>query len=157
MSEKQTRILARELVRKLRGGEVIALRGELGTGKTTFVRGMAEALGVRERVKSPTFLLMTVYPVEKCDRAQLDEIGVGQIKNFVHVDCYRLNHANDLLDIGLDEYLGRKDTIVAIEWPERMPDVLPDKTITVAMEHRGNNERLLTISAKGGSAFGRDN
>ncbi len=100
----------------LRGrGAVIALHGDLGAGKTTFVQGLAAALGVSRPVTSPTFTLVGEYPLP----------GGGLL---VHMDLYRLRPGTDLDSIGFDEYVN-SGAIVAIEWAERAKDVLPPSTI----------------------------
>ncbi len=107
-SAAATKKLGRTLGAKLRGGEVLALQGTLGSGKTTFVKGLAKALGVKQVITSPTFVLMKVYPAHR-----------GRIRQFVHVDCYRVPGA-ELTHIGLSDYLGDQHTVVAIEWAGKL-------------------------------------
>jgi tRNA threonylcarbamoyladenosine biosynthesis protein TsaE len=106
-SPDQTKKIAAEFAATIRGGEVIALEGELGAGKTTFVQGFVEALGGSTPVHSPTFTLMNLY-----------EIPSGPIKTVVHVDFYRIEKPEELEEIGLEEFFGRKDVVVLIEWPK---------------------------------------
>ena len=108
--------LAEQLAARLPHGGVIALQGELGAGKTTFVQGLARALGIARPVTSPTFTLVGEYPG-------------GRIL-LVHMDLFRLRSPDDLLTIGFQEYLERK-ALVAVEWPERAGDLLPQETIWV--------------------------
>lgn len=115
-SERETLALARHFASKLRGGEVVALVGELGAGKTTFVRGLASYFGIREPVRSPTFTLMHVHCVPRSN-VKCQMLGVRQL---VHVDAYRIKNARELRAIGIEEYLGRPDTIVLIEWADRV-------------------------------------
>mgnify|MGYP005849805013 CR=1 FL=1 len=112
-----TQDLAKKLATTLQGGEVLALAGNLGSGKTTFVQGLAIALGVKDNVNSPTFVLMKVY-----------EANYGQIKQLVHIDTYRLSTADELLAIGLDDYLHQNDTVVVIEWADKIRQILPKQT-----------------------------
>jgi tRNA threonylcarbamoyladenosine biosynthesis protein TsaE len=107
---------AARVVAELPNGGVVALQGDLGAGKTTFVQGMARALGVLRPVTSPTFALCGEYP----DGHRL----------LVHMDLYRLHDPDDLLTIGFQEYLERQ-ALVAIEWPERAGDLLPPDTLWV--------------------------
>ncbi|MFY9484858.1 MAG: tRNA (adenosine(37)-N6)-threonylcarbamoyltransferase complex ATPase subunit type 1 TsaE [Patescibacteria group bacterium] len=107
----QTVDAGRALAKKMSGGELLLLTGELGSGKTTFVKGLAQGLGVKEDVRSATFLLMTPYSAHK----QL---------TFVHVDGYRLTKPDEVRSIGLQDYLGRPDVVVAIEWPQRLKPMI---------------------------------
>ena len=103
---------------RLPNGGVIALQGELGAGKTTFVQGLARALGITRPVTSPTFTLVGEYP--------------GGRLPLIHMDLYRLRSPDDLLVIGFPEYLER-NALVAIEWPDRAGDLLPPETIRVTI------------------------
>lgn len=134
-SEKETAELASQLAGQLKGGELLALYGNLGAGKTVFVQALANALGVKEKITSPTFVLMKVY-----------DIKYQQADKFVHVDCYRLNGQEDLLDIGLGDYLNYDNIIVAIEWADKIK-LLPDNTIRVQMELLGENKRKIIIDS----------
>lgn len=118
--DEATQKVAAQLARTLKGGEVIALYGELGAGKTTFVKGLARALGVTDVVTSPTFVLMNEYRAHS-----------KKISRLVHIDCYRLDRPGQLTEIGGDEYFGEAHTVVAIEWPERANTVLPKDAIRI--------------------------
>lgn len=110
--------LAARLVKQWRGGDVIGLVGELGSGKTTFAQGVAKALGIKRPVRSPTFLRMQVYKIPK--RSTL-----YPVRYFVHVDAYRIKKPEQLLELGLEDYLGCKDTLIVIEWAEKVKKILP--------------------------------
>ena len=97
------------MARELKGGEIIALVGHLGSGKTTFIKGLAKGLGVKDTITSPTFVLMKIYKTKH-----------KSIRKFVHVDCYRVPGI-ELASIGLTDYLNQPDTVVAIEWAEKLP------------------------------------
>lgn len=109
-SEIETRGLAARFAASLRGGEVVELEGDLGSGKTTFVRGVAEALGAKVRVKSPTFTIMNEYPVAH-----------GSIKRMIHLDLYRFESDSQIEALALDDYR-RPDTVIFIEWPDKLSD-----------------------------------
>ena len=111
-TEQSTEDLAAGLARAMTGGEVLALVGELGAGKTAFCRGLAKGLKVTETVNSPTFVVMRVYDIKK-----------AKVKQFVHIDAYRLNQGRELADIGVLDYLGQGDTITAIEWADKVKDL----------------------------------
>lgn len=108
---QQTINLGRALGRTLRGGEVLLLTGELGSGKTTFAKGVAQGLGVRDDITSPSFIVLAHY------RARHG-------RTFVHVDGYRLSKADEARSIGLEDYFGRADSVVAIEWPARLKPLI---------------------------------
>jgi tRNA threonylcarbamoyladenosine biosynthesis protein TsaE len=128
-NEKETSAFAEKFAKKLRGGEVIGLVGELGAGKTVFTKGLAHGLGISERVQSPTFLLMKVYEVRPSTR-----LG-RKIKNLVHVDAYRISNANELVDIGLLDWLGQPGVVTVIEWADKVPGLLRGKkAIKIKME-----------------------
>lgn len=114
-TEKDTQKLARSIAKSLKGGEIIALSGELGAGKTTFTQYLAEALGVKEHVNSPTFVIMRIYKTSK-----------RPLHDFVHVDAYRLDNDSDLETIGLDQYIGQPHAVVVVEWAERLPHLIKD-------------------------------
>lgn len=108
-SAEDTQLFANELVQKLRGGETILLQGELGSGKTTFVQGLADALDITDPVRSPTFILRQDFSVA----------NHPTITRLVHIDLYRLDESADLSSIDLDETLRDPHTLTVIEWPER--------------------------------------
>ena len=127
--EADTAAAGEQLAHALRPGDVVLLSGELGAGKTAFVRGLARALGVPEEdVTSPTFTLVQEY--------RAPEVVL------FHVDLYRLS-PREVDDLGLDEMMG--EGILAIEWPDRWIDP-PSVVYDVRIEHRGADQRLVRIS-----------
>ena len=132
-SEQQTYELARKFSVNLKGGEVIALYGDLGAGKTVFVRGLAAGLGVKDIVKSPTFVIM------KCFR--------GIRLNLCHIDAYRLQTGTELEDIGAMDFFGKPKTVTVIEWAERIPEILEKSSmmIKVHIDHLTENRRRINI------------
>ena len=129
-SETETSVVGRDLARALRAGDVVLLHGELGAGKTAFVRGLAEGLGVPpEEVSSPTFTLIQEY-------------RGGRLPLF-HVDLYRLDDVREIEDLGLDE-IGR-DAIMAIEWAEKLRR-RPSGAVEVSIEHGEGNVRTIRLA-----------
>ncbi len=131
-SPEETRSLARQIGESLKGGEIVLLYGDLGVGKTVFVQGLAEGLGVPEDyyVVSPSFSLINEYP--------------GRLR-LVHVDLYRLEPAQ-VEDLGLEDYL-EKGSVVAIEWAERLPsNLIPEEAILVRMQYLKEDQRRLEIT-----------
>jgi tRNA threonylcarbamoyladenosine biosynthesis protein TsaE len=128
-SEAETAAAGRELASTLSGGDVVLLYGDLGAGKTAFVRGLAEGLGVPpSEVSSPTFTLVQEYR--------------GGRVPLVHVDLYRLDDSREIDDLGLDEIAA--GAVLTIEWAERLPNP-PGDAIRVSMEHAGERERRISI------------
>ena len=122
VSLAETENLAQELARELRVGAVVALNGELGTGKTTFVRACVQSLGSPARVTSPTFALLNIYP--------------GRIPVY-HFDFYRLQTRADLENIGGTEFIPSRDGITFIEWAEKIPEVLPEDYLEIRISAAG--------------------
>lgn len=127
---EETQALAAKLVKTWKGGDVVGLVGDLGAGKTTFVQGVAKALGIKRAVRSPTFLRMQVY------RLQIKDY---RLQYLVHVDAYRIKKPEQILELGLEEYLGRKDTLIVIEWAEKVKKILPKRTRWIRCDY-GENE-----------------
>ena len=128
-SETETSSAGKSLVCTLKPGGVVALYGDLGAGKTAFVRGMAEGLGLDARVSSPTFTIVNEY--------------LGPVPLF-HFDMYRLSSADELFEIGWEDYLTRGG-ICAVEWSENVSGAFPDDTVRVNIEKLDDTRRRITI------------
>ena len=128
-SPEETEVLGEKLAKILTPGTILAYRGDLGAGKTAFTRGLARGLGCREQVTSPTYTIVNEY------------LG-GRLPLF-HFDMYRLRCADDLFDIGWDDYLERGG-ICAVEWSENVWDAMEDP-ITITIEKLGENNRRITM------------
>ncbi|MBI4090536.1 MAG: tRNA (adenosine(37)-N6)-threonylcarbamoyltransferase complex ATPase subunit type 1 TsaE [Candidatus Komeilibacteria bacterium] len=135
-SPAETEELARKLASDLRAGTVIALEGELGAGKTVFVKGIAKALGITTVVQSPTFVLMKVYEVQH-----------HAVRRLVHVDCYRLDGSSDLRAVGLEEYLHDSTSVVVIEWADKVPELVPHDATRVRIRSVDEHERTVEITS----------
>lgn len=128
-SPEETELLGEKLAKKMNPGTILAYRGDLGAGKTAFTRGIARGLDCREQVTSPTYTIVNEY------------LG-GRLPLF-HFDMYRLRSADDLFDIGWDDYLERGG-ICAVEWSENVWEAMEDP-IVVSIEKTGENSRRITI------------
>ncbi|MDD2731060.1 MAG: tRNA (adenosine(37)-N6)-threonylcarbamoyltransferase complex ATPase subunit type 1 TsaE [Candidatus Portnoybacteria bacterium] len=131
-SAKETQAVARKIIEKLASQPrqealVLAMEGELGAGKTTFVQGLAKALGIKEKVLSPTFVIMRRF------------------KNLYHIDCYRLSGGKDLKELGFEEIIKNPKKIVVIEWAERVKNVLPKDAVWLKFEHEEKEKRRIKI------------
>ena len=131
-SAAETQALAARLAAEMPEGTVLCLHGDLGAGKTCFVQGLAKALGVRRPVGSPTFTLINEY---------------RGTKPLAHIDLYRIRGAGDAFGLGLEDYLFHHGGIVAIEWAERVAELLPEGCWHVRMEPgaEGEESRRVTV------------
>ena len=132
-SVEETWALARELAKELKSGDVVCLEGDLGAGKTTFVQGLAAALGVPGRVTSPTFCIVQEH--QSSDAF------------LVHMDLYRLHGEEDVEAIGWEDYLAR-GAIFAIEWPDRAGSLIPPSARRLVFRHTGEEKRRIAIDTE---------
>lgn len=137
-SVEETFQIARDFSKGLQGGEVIALQGNLGAGKTHFVKGLAQGLGVESVVRSPTFIL---HQRHSCT------VDFAQGKTLNHLDLYRLDENIDSLGFGFDELIS-PDQITVVEWAEKIPEVDEFVTYEIRIDHLGDNERRIVIYIK---------
>jgi len=133
-SAQKTEELAKTVAKRIEPGMVLALYGDLGSGKTTFVRFLVKALGFDSRVQSPTFVLHRCYTKSE-----------GVIKTIHHIDLYRLALEEEVLDFGLEELLQDKSSLVLIEWPELATDLLPDNAIRLRFTTVDENTRNIIV------------
>lgn len=130
-SEEETKDLGKKIAVTLKGGDIVALHGDLGAGKTTLMKGMAAGLGVKQDITSPTFTILNVY-----------QGGKYQV---VHIDTYRLKDEKELTAIGAEDFLGAPDTICVIEWPEKISELLRGHDIMdVTLTHMSEHERSIS-------------
>jgi tRNA threonylcarbamoyladenosine biosynthesis protein TsaE len=130
-SEEETKLCAHSLAAQLKAGDIVLLKGDLGAGKTTFVKGLAKALKVGpKKVNSPTFVLMNYYK--------------GKLPIY-HFDLYRLEKSKEIDTVDFDEYF-YGDGISLIEWPERLGEYKPQHYYLVELKHKGENTRSICIS-----------
>ena len=135
---EETKELAKKFVEALSQGEeaiVVALDGDLGSGKTTFSQFVGEALGVRGAIQSPTFLIEKIY-----------ELHEKPWKHLVHIDAYRLDREEELLHLGWKEIISRKDNLILVEWAEKVKNILPPNTIHISFSHVDENSREIEIN-----------
>lgn len=137
-SAKETKELAKSLVQQwmqpaFHGGAlVIGFEGELGSGKTTFIQGVIEGLGVQDRVTSPTFVLMKRYQTPDG-------------RNLYHIDCYRLNAPQEFLALGWNEIITNPQSLIFVEWADRVQSLLPQNSMHLQFAHISENKRQITI------------
>lgn len=133
-NEKATFNLGLALGKKCRGGEVFALCGDLGAGKTRLLQGLAVGLGVKNRVNSPTFNILKIYK------------SVGKVKYFCHIDAYRLGSERDLIILGVEEFLNSAETVTAIEWAEKVKKIWPKNVKIINIKQLSINNREITTN-----------
>lgn len=133
-------VLARVSTTQTAGAVVIALSGELGAGKTTFVQALARALGVEEAVTSPTYVVMKTYPLE----GEKLSAPLRDVTKLVHIDAYRIEELDEMRVLGFSELLAEKNTMMCIEWPEHIAALLPGDSIKVSLALAGRG-RVVTI------------
>ncbi len=134
-SVEETERIGADLAGRLRPGTVLAFTGDLGAGKTAFVRGLARGLGVTEQITSPTFTIVNEYE--------------GGRLPFFHFDMYRLGSSDELFDIGWEDYLSRGG-VCAVEWSEQVADALEEDCIRVDIRQGpGENERVIRVEEGG--------
>ncbi len=130
-SEKETLEIARGFAKRLKPGAVLAFSGDLGSGKTTFIKGLVSGLGLKPSdITSPTFALMHIYPSKP---------------QVYHFDLYRMETEKEVHDIGFEEMIQDPDTIKCVEWAERAGALMPEETIRLHFEVAGENQRRIRI------------
>lgn len=135
-SAEQTEKLGRKFAEKLFGKNIVALYGQLGSGKSVFSRGLAKGLGIKAQIISPTFVFMRSYPFSKNGKKQI----------FYHLDLYRGEKTLDFQSLGLDEIFA-KQGIVVIEWANKLKGNLPKNRIDIYFETLSENERKITVKS----------
>jgi len=136
-SYKQTQELGEDLAKEIlklpaqKTAVVLALSGNLGGGKTTFLQGLAKGLGIKEKILSPTFVVMKRF------------------NNFYHIDCYRMKDEKDASALNLKEIIANPKNIVAIEWPERIKKILPKNTIKITFKFLDDKTREIIFKIPG--------
>ncbi len=133
-SESETQKIAESMAEQFKDGGVIALVGDLGAGKTTFVQGLATGLGIKDKVISPTFVLMRQHQIPNTSTV------------FYHLDLYRLDEPVDIIGIGLKDLFENPENIILIEWAEKLGDNLPKQATLINIEKLDENSRKIIIN-----------
>jgi tRNA threonylcarbamoyladenosine biosynthesis protein TsaE len=144
-NQRETILLGRKIAQKIirknkrKKALVLALIGNLGGGKTTFLKGFARGLGIKEKILSPTFVLIKKFNIK---------LRTSNFKHFYHIDCYRIEKPKEILDLGLREIINNPKNIVAIEWADKIQKILPKKTFFLEFEVLGRNKRKISFYSK---------
>ncbi len=141
-STLQTKKIAQLLAEELRGGEIICLAGDLGAGKTTFAQGLLKGLKIKGPYTSPTFAIVKEYKINlKFKISNLKLLSV------YHIDAYRIT-AKDLLELGFGDFVGKKNTVVILEWPEKVKKIIPEDAVWINFRWVNEKAREITFDAK---------
>jgi|SRR3989338_7216290 len=144
-SRKFARDLAANLMSRSRldisgGALVLALMGDLGSGKTTFAQAFAEGLGVKEKVKSPTFIIFRKSKV--ADKKWQEKV----FKYFYHFDVYRINSEKEILNLGWEEIISNPENIVLVEWADKIEKILPKNSVKINFKHLKGDKREIVLN-----------
>jgi len=112
----------------------------LGGGKTTFLQGFSKGLGIKQKITSPTFVIMRRYKIQNTGY---------KIQNFYHIDCYRVEKPKEILDLGFKEIISNPQNIVAVEWVDRIRKIMPKNTIWIKFDFVNKNTRQISIKYTG--------
>ncbi|MFZ3054967.1 MAG: tRNA (adenosine(37)-N6)-threonylcarbamoyltransferase complex ATPase subunit type 1 TsaE [Minisyncoccales bacterium] len=135
---EETKEVGKDLAISLKpqkGALVFGLKGDLGAGKTTFLQGFAKGLGIKQKITSPTFVIMNRFPIKK-----------GKFVNFYHLDCYRIENVKEMKDLGFEEIINNEKNIVCIEWPEKIKKDLPKNINMIKFDILEGDKRKITIN-----------
>lgn len=145
-NSKETQNLGRDFEKSLRVGDIVCLYGDLGSGKTTFVQGLAKGLGVKQRIISPTFIIVRCYELQTQNskpKSQNYNSKLKSLERFYHIDLYRIESEKDLEGLGIEEIINDKNNIIVIEWAEKMENLLPKKRIDIEFFYEKENIRKI--------------
>ena len=123
-----------EKAKKKKTANVFCLRGDLGSGKTAFLQGFGKGLLVKQKIQSPTFIIMSRFSLKN-----------KEFKNFFHFDCYRLDTSEEIINLGFKEIIANPENIVAIEWPEKIEKFLPPQRTEIIFKIINENQREITF------------
>lgn len=141
-SENETKEFAKNILYKINNTNIIALFGNLGSGKTVFVKGLAKELGIKENITSPTFVLIKEYIIKNPKpKTQIS----NKFSKLIHIDLYRLKKIDDLFLHQLQEYFNNKNNLVIIEWSERLEKNLPKDVLKIKFKYIDKNKRKIKI------------
>ena len=132
-SSEETRKLGEKIARELLSKRVFGLKGELGSGKTTFLQGFAKGLGIKEKVLSPTFVILKKFQIS------------GRFKNLYHIDCYRIKKPKELLDLEFKEIVSNPQNVVVVEWADQVKKIMPKNTVWIKFDFIDEEKRKITI------------
>lgn len=137
-NKEQTEKIAINLAKSIKDKRIIAFEGDLGAGKTTFIQALAQGLNIKEKITSPTFVIFKKYKVTRHKN----------IKWFYHFDLYRIQDPEEIIDLGFEEIITDKNSIIAIEWAEKIKKLLPKDILHIKIKYINKNTRQFIFSNK---------
>jgi len=148
-NEEETQKFAKELAEDILAGKiggifgsgavVVALVGDLGSGKTTFAQGFAEGLGVKEKTKSPTFIIFRKSKIKS---------QKSKLRNFYHFDVYRIHDEKEILNLGWEEIIKNSENVVLVEWADKIEKILPQDCLKIYFKHLRGDKREIVIKSQ---------
>ena len=150
-SPSQTRKIAEILAKKIlktpleKKALILRLEGDLGGGKTTFLQGFAKGLGIKEKILSPTFVIIKKYKIP-AGQAGLSVGQVSRLQSFYHIDCYRIKKPKEILNLEFKEIISNPKNIIAIEWAEKIKKMLPQDAFSIKFDFLSKNKRKIKLS-----------
>lgn len=147
-SSKETQKIGYDFAKTLKKGDVVCLYGDLGSGKTTFTQGLAKGLGIKNRIISPTFVIIRCYELQTQNsnlRTQIYNSKLKSLERFYHVDLYRAEKKEDVESLGIEEIIDSENNIVVIEWAEKLINNLPKRRMDISFIFEKDNFRKITF------------
>ena len=160
ISPNQTKKLGETLAKEIlktqpkKLAQILGLEGDLGGGKTTFLQGLARGLGIKQKILSPTFILMRKYQLTTNNKQlttknrRLRVVSCKLKSYFYHIDCYRIKKPKEILDLGFKEIISNPKNIVAIEWSDHVRKIIPEDSLIIKFELANKNKRKIVINKK---------
>jgi len=137
-TKKLGRLLVKEILKtKPEKGLIIGLEGALGGGKTTFLQGFAKGLGIKEKVLSPTFVILRKFKIKNL-----------RFKNLYHVDCYRIQKPKEILELGFKKIVSKPQNIIVIEWSDKIKKILPKSSLILKFHFVDKNSRKICLAKR---------
>ena len=139
-SSENTKLIAKKIAKNIKQKRVISLEGNLGSGKTTFIQGFAKALGIKEKIKSPTFVIMKKYKIPLKANKNVDKYSY-----IYHFDCYRIQSTKEIVTLGWEKIIQDQKNIILVEWGDKIKSILPKDKIYINFKFKKENIRQITI------------
>jgi len=149
-STMQTEKVAADLVKKIerhknKKAVVLAMAGDLGSGKTTFTQFFAKALGIKEKITSPTFVILRKFQIPNSKSQTNSKFKFQNFKTLAHIDAYRIENPKEILDLGWEEMVNNPENIILVEWADKIKKILPKDCVWVKFKHKNETTREIKV------------